>query len=354
MSRSAPDLALAAPTDAWAPVRGYLNASTLGLPPLATAAALHEAIQQWQLGCASAVEYDAAVTASRAAYARLVDVPVSDVAVGSQVSVLVGVVASSVPDGTRVLTVEGEFTSVTAPFEAHADRGVSIRAVPLRDLADEVGCGADVVAFSLAQSATGELVDGPAVAAAATAAGALTVCDTTQAVGWFPVQAGQWDVTVCAAYKWLCAPRGTAFATVRPEVLDRLRPTGAGWYAGDDVWGSVYGLGVGLAPDARRLDVSPAWLAWVGTASSLDVIATVPAQVRRRHGSDLADELRVMLGLEPTGRPVVTLADVDGGLHQRLASAGCASAARAGRVRLGFHLWNDRTDVALAAGAVLG
>lgn len=339
-------------TAAWSGAPGYLNASTLGLPPTATADALHRAVDAWQSGSACAVGYGEAVTASRELYARLVGVPAGDVAVGSQVSVMVGVVAASMPDGSRVLTVEGEFTSVSAPFQAHADRGVQVRAVPLAALADQVRPDTDVVAFSLAQSATGELADAAAVAAAAAEVGALTVCDTTQAVGWLPVEAGVWDVTVCAAYKWLCAPRGSAFMTVRPEVLARLRPTAAGWYAGEDVWESVYGLDIRLATDARRLDVSPAWLAWVGTQSSLEVLAAVPTTVRREHGAGLADAFLTAVGRQPAARPVVALPDPDGRLQERLTAAGCVVAARAGRVRLAFHLWNGQADVDCAAAAV--
>lgn len=351
---AAPAVPAACPGAAWTPAPGYLNASTLGLPPAATAAALHRAVDAWQAGSACAVRYGAAVTASRELYAGLVGVRPADVAVGSQVSVMVGVVAASVPDGSRVLTVEGEFSSVSAPFQAHSDRGVTVRAVPLADLAAAVLRGTDVVAFSVAQSATGELVDADAVAAAAAQVGALTVCDTTQAVGWLPVSADRWDVTVCSAYKWLCSPRGSAFMTVRPEVLARLRATASGWYAGEEVWASVYGLDIELASDARRFDVSPAWLAWVGTLTSLEVLAAVPAAVRRSYGSGLADDFLAGVDREPAGRPVVALPDPDGRLQAALSDASCVVAARAGRVRLAFHLWNDQADVDRAVRAVRG
>ena len=78
----------------------------------------------------------------------------------------------------------------------------------------------------------------------------MTVLDATQACGWLPVDGGRFDVVVCAAYKWLLSPRGTAFMTVRPEVAERLMPHGAGWYAGDDPHASYYGPPLRLA--ARR------------------------------------------------------------------------------------------------------
>ena len=332
--------------DAWLPAPGYLNASTLGLPPVRTADAVRTAVDAWQAGQACAVGYGEHVEASRALFARLVGVPTGWVAVGSQASVMVAEVAVRVPDDALVLTVEGEFTSVTGPFESQAHRGVRTVGAPLDQLADAVRARRPaVVAFSLAQSADGRLVDADALADAARDVGALTLCDITQAAGWLDVDAGRWDVTVCSAYKWLCAPRGSAFLTVRPEAVDRLSGHNAGWYAGEDVWASVYGPGLTTAADARRFDVSPAWLSWVGTHTSLEVLLDLPAPQRRRHGADLADRLRERLGLPAQGRPVLGLPDPDGHVLSALAAAGCTAVSRAGRARLSFHLWNDGEDV---------
>ena len=342
-------------TDAWLPAPGYLNASTLGLPPRRTADALRAALDAWQAGGACAVRYDEHVQASRALYARLVGVPLGWVAVGSQASVMTAEVAVALPDGALVLTVAGEFTSVTGPFEVQAHRGVRTVAVPLEELAAAVRARRPaVVAFSLAQSADGRLADADAVADAAREVGALTLCDTTQAAGWAEVDAARWDVTVCSAYKWLCAPRGSAFLTVRPEAAGRLSGHNAGWYAGADVWGSVYGPGLTVAADARRFDVSPAWLSWVGTRTSLEALLDLAPERRRRHGADLADALRDRLGLAPEGRPVLCLPDPDGGLLAALAAAGCTAVSRAGRARLAFHLWNDEEDVDRVVDALQG
>ncbi len=341
--------------DAWQAAPGYLNASTLGLPPLRTAEALRRAVDAWQAGLGCAVGYDEHVQASRALYARLVGVPQGWVAVGSQASVMTAEVAVALPAGALVLTVEGEFTSVTGPFEAQAARGVRTVAAPLHRLAEAVReLRPAVVAFSVAQSADGRLADEDAVADAAHDVGAMTVCDTTQAAGWYHVDASRWDVTVCSAYKWLCAPRGSAFLTVRPEAADRLSGHNAGWYAGEDVWGSVYGPGLTVAADARRFDVSPAWLSWVGTRTSLEVFLEIPASVRRSHGADLADLLRGRLGLPAEGRPVLCLPDADGAVLAGLAAAGCTAVSRAGRARLAFHLWNDEEDVDRVVDALRG
>lgn len=190
------------------------------------------------------------------------------------------------------------------------------------------------------------------MAAAARRHGALTLCDITQAAGWLPVRADRFDLTVCSAYKWLCQPRGTAYLTVRPEVTDQLVPVNAGWYAGASVWDSCYGPAMDLAPDARRFDVSPAWLCWLGGAAAGEVFAGLDPATVRDHGSGLAAALRDRLGLEPGQRPVVTLEDPDGSRAAALEAAGVRCASRAGRVRLAFHLWNTTADVELVAGAL--
>jgi selenocysteine lyase/cysteine desulfurase len=108
-----------------------------------------------------------------------------------------------------------------------------------------------------------------------------------------------------------------------------------------------------LATSARRFDVSPAWLPWVGTAAALELFAEVAAEDVRDHDIGLANALRAAVGSEPADRPVVTLPDPDGSVLRRLSAAGCRAAGRAGRVRLGFHLWNDVSDVDRAATALL-
>lgn len=336
----------------WDRVPGYLNVASVGVPPREVVAAMRADLDRWGAGAASPGDYDGAVDAARRAYARLVGVTADRVGVGPQVSVLVGPVAASLRDDALVVVPEGEFTSVLYPFLVHADRGVRVQQVPLEELPDAVRPGVDVVAFSLVQSADGRVVDAAAVAQAARAAGALTVADVTQAAGWLPLDAAAFDVTVGGAYKWLCAPRGSAFLTVGEEAAARLRPVNAGWYAGQVPWGSVYGPEMTLADDARRFDVSPAWPVWVGTAPAIEIFADLVrgdadvAAVVRGHGARLADQVREALDLAPTGLPVLALPDPDGARLGALQAAGCTVAARRGGVRMSFHLWNDEEDVA--------
>jgi len=342
----------AAARAAFVPGDGYLAACTQGLPLHATLSASLAELNVWERGEATPAAYGAAVEQARASFGRIVGVAADRVAIGSQVSVLAALVAASVPDGAEVVCVDGDFSSMVFPFLAQAHRGVSVVHAPLDRLADAIGQRTWLVAFSLVQSATGAIADADAVIDAAARHGARTFADLTQAAGWLPVDASRFDVTACHAYKWLCAPRGSAFLTVGDRMLGDLRPAQAGWFAGDDPWSSCYGPAMQLAGDARRFDVSPAWPVWPGTAAALGFFADLDLHEVRAHTAGLGDRLSERLGIPALGQSIVTWPDADGSALAALASSGLRVSGRAGRVRVAFHLWNTSDDIERVVGAL--
>ncbi|HET7820306.1 MAG TPA: aminotransferase class V-fold PLP-dependent enzyme [Ornithinibacter sp.] len=329
----------------------YLNSATMGLPPRATLAALAMAQDEWRRGVAHAPGYDGDVASAREAYARLVGVPAATVAIGSQVSPLVAMIAAAVPDGATVLVPEGEFTSVTFPFLVQVARGIRVVEVPLAEIAEHVDASTGLVALAAVQSSDGAVAPLAAVEAAAAQHGVDVLVDVTQAAGWLPLEAGRFAYTVCAAYKWLLAPRGTAFLTVRADRTDGLVPAAAGWYAGELPWSSIYGSPLRLASDARRFDVSPGWHAWVGTASSLALLERVGVPDLHAHALEVEAAFAAGAGLEPSGRAIRALA-ADAEVPGLLAEHGIVASERAGRLRVSFHL-NNTVEEAERAGALL-
>jgi len=326
----------------FAPDGIYLDTPTYGLPPDTVVAAMHDGVERWQRGVATPYEYDDAVNRARELFAGLVGAPSQDVACANQVSVLVGTVAASLPDGAHVVAAEGDFTSLLYPLLVEQRRGITVQTVPLEAVPDAIDDRTDVVAVSLVQSADGRVADLPAIRDAAARHGAQTLIDATHAVGWLPVEAEGIDYLVVGTYKWLLCPRGTAFLVVAPERQEGLHPVAAGWYAGEDVWGSIYGADMQLARSARRADVSPAWLCWVGTVPALELITAVGIHAIHDHDVALASHLRDELGLPASRSAIVTIpteAPVD------LASHGIHASVRAGSLRVGCHLYNDVTDV---------
>jgi selenocysteine lyase/cysteine desulfurase len=326
----------------WHPEGIYLNSASFGLPPDAGWDALQAALQEWRAGRTSWEHWAEATERARLAFAELCCVPAEWLAVGANVSTMIGTVAASLPDGARVLSTEPEFTSALWPFMAQG-RGIEVRCVAPAELAGAIDSETDVVSFSAVQSSSGELADLAGIAAAAEAHEALTVVDATQACGWLPLRADGFDVLVCSAYKWLCSPRGTAFMSVRPELAERLTPSGAGWYAGADPHSSYYGPPLRLARDARRFDVSPAWFSWVGTAPALELLLEIGVEQIHEHDLRLANLFREGLGLPPGDSAIVSVELAHA--EERLKGSVVRAAARAGRLRTSWHLYNDESDV---------
>jgi selenocysteine lyase/cysteine desulfurase len=327
----------------WSPSGIYLNTASYGLPPEPAWAALQEALEDWRGGRTSWEHWGAPVEEARASFARLVGVPLDTVAIGPNVSTFVGEIAASIPDGSRVLAPDVEFTSLLFPFLVQEHREVTVRLVPPHELAGAIGPDVDLVAFSAVQMATGEVADLDAIASAAAEHGALTVVDATQAAGWLPVDGARFDVVVAHAYKWLMSPRGTAFMAIGAERAEAVVPHGAGWYAGEDPLQTFFGGPLRLAESARRLDTSPAWFMWVGTAPALAVIERVGVDAIRAHDVSLANRFRAGLNLEPSNSAIV-MSDATGAAG-KLEHAGIRAAVRGGRLRTSWHVYNTEADV---------
>jgi len=329
----------------------YLNTASMGLPPRRALAAIQRELGRWQQGRSSPPDFDPVVASARNSFATLVGVDPGRVAVGPQASVFAGLVAAALPDDAEVLTAEGEFTSLLFPFLVQVPREVRVREVPLQHLAEAVTTRTTLVAVAAVQSRDGRLANLDALTAVCAATGTRVLLDITQAAGWLPIDADRFDYTVCAGYKWLLAPRGTCFFTVRPEASDALTPHFAGWYAAESPWDGIYGGPLQLAADARRFDISPAWHSWVGQAAALELLREVGAARLHRHAVGLANRFRAAIGAPPGESAIVSLS-TDTDVEALLTRTGIAASIRDGRLRLAFHINNDHEDVDRAAEAL--
>jgi selenocysteine lyase/cysteine desulfurase len=334
----------------WHPETVYLNTASFGLPPDPAWEALQAAQNDWRAGRVSWEHWTAVTDRARAQFATLVGAAPSQVTVGATVSGLIAQVAAAIPDGSRVLAPEPEFVSLLFPFLAQADRGVTVDVVPLDRMAPAIDASVDVVAVSAVQSSTGEVAALDDIAAAAASYGALTVVDATHGIGWLPMDATRFDAVACAAYKWLMSPRGTAFMVLSESLAERLTPHQAGWFAAADPLKDQFGPPLRLAEDMRRFDTSPAWFSWVGTEPVLRLLNEIGVETIHEHNLALANRFRAGLDLPDSDSAIVS-ADVPDATD-RLARAGIMAAARAGRLRASFHLYNTEADVDAALDAL--
>ena len=92
---------LAQARELWQPEPGWLNTASYGLPPEPVWTAVQEALADWRVGRTSHEVWEEATGRSREAFAGLVGVPVTDVAVGVGVSQLLGPIAAALPAAAR-------------------------------------------------------------------------------------------------------------------------------------------------------------------------------------------------------------------------------------------------------------
>jgi selenocysteine lyase/cysteine desulfurase len=321
---------------------GFLNTPTYGLPPRFVIDALQDCIGQWQAGTMDVPSFDEQVAAGRAGYAALTGVPVDSVAMGGTVSAVLGLVAAAIPDGSRVATLAGEFTSTTFPFAAQAGRGVTVTEMTADELVS-AAADFDVVTASLVQSANGAVLDVDALRETAAGTDTLTVIDITQALGWKQIDIGWADVTAAAVYKWLLAPRGTAWMSVSDRVSRIMTPHAANWYASEEPWQTIYGLPVRLANNARRFDTSPTWFSVLGAGLTLPWMASLDRAAVETHALGLANRVRAELQLPQQDSAIVSIPIA--AAADKLRAAGIRASMRAGAVRVGFHLYNTENDL---------
>ena len=128
------------------PVPGYCNTASVGIPPRAAVEVLRGCLDAWAGGILDKAGFDADVARARDGFARLAGAPVATVAMPGAVSITSGLVASCLPEGSRVLCAEEDFTSVLFPFLV--DPRLDVTVVPLDELLDQLGPAVDLVAAS--------------------------------------------------------------------------------------------------------------------------------------------------------------------------------------------------------------
>jgi selenocysteine lyase/cysteine desulfurase len=345
----------------------WLNTPTV--PPAARPVleALRRVEAEWEAGDFSWQAWEAEAEATREQFGRLIGAAAGTVALAGFVAECAATVAASLPPG-KVVVGEREFRSNLAPWLALRRRGFDVVEVRAKDgvtftesLGETVDDATVLLAVSEVQSSNGFRVHLPDLAERCREHGARLFVNATQSLGAVRLDVRELDIDylACHGYKWLLAPRGAAWLYVRPDRLDEMRPLAPSWHSVPDPYEDYYGEAA-LAEDARKLDVSWAWFSFVGARAALDVhlsldraaveerclgLAAAFREEASRRGFDLVPEDA------PSQIVGVRVPNADA-VRERMKERRVLAAVRGGFLRLGFHAFNDETDVAAALEAL--
>lgn len=223
----------------------YLNHAGMGPIPLPAVNAMVR--RAMELACDGELAWDehkANVERVRAMGARVLGVPVDDVAFVKNATEGVAFVATGLEltEGDRVIASDLRLPVEPLPLagaararRARRPRASRGEALPVEAFAEVIAAGPapKVVATSWVQFRRGWRVDLPGLADVAHDAGALFCADVIQGLGAIPAELERWGVDFAMAdgHKWLLGPQGTGLLYVRAAHRDLLRPLEPGWNA---------------------------------------------------------------------------------------------------------------------------
>lgn len=305
---------------------------------------------------------------AKAAFARLIGAGLEEIAVMSSVSEATSAVASALDFSgprNRVVATEAEFPTVGQVWLAQERRGAKVLWVPVTDgridLTDydpHVSDRTAIVSACHGYYLNGFTQDLTALSERAHAHGALLFVDAYQTLGAFPVDVKASGVDFLAAgnLKFLMGIPGIAFLYVRPDIIDRMKPTVTGWFGRVEPF-LFDAKRLDWAPTARRFDTGtpPVLNAYIARAGMEILDSLGIAKVRAWHevlARRLIDGGRArgltVHGVHDVARKTVStgfVVDNAHGVEAAMRARGVLPAARGPVIRLAPHYYTALGDV---------
>lgn len=348
----------------------YFDHAALGpLPRRAGEAIRRWAVEHEDHGVVGWPEQDRKLEATRTRLARLLNADLDELAFVANTTQGIGLIAEGFPwrEGDNVVSAAEEYPSNVYPWLNLADRGVSLRTVPVRDgriwvedLDAAIDARTRVLAISHVAYASGFRNDLEALVALCRGRGVALFVDVIQGLGPFTVDVKRTPIDFLASngQKWLLGPEGTGFLYVRREWFDRLRVLNVGSHS---VVGSFYAdpSQIVLRPDARRWEGGARNTAGLhALGASLELLLEIGPSAVSARILDRAEAVRERAAsagwaVHGSSRPAdrsgivsITRAGVDPDAFARtMRERGVVVSSRAGRVRISPHVYTNADDL---------
>lgn len=313
----------------------------------------------------------------RRLFARLIGADAGSVALVPSVSYGIATAARNVPvaRGQKIVIMHEQFPSnVYAWRRLAAERGAEIRTVQPDDgangraaswnerILEAIDAETAVVAVANVHWADGTRFDLEAIGRRAREVGAALVVDGTQSVGALPFDVGtiQPDVLVCAGYKWMFGPYGTALAYFSESVHEGV-PLEENWITrrNSERFSSLVDYADQYQPGAIRYDAGERsnFILLPMMAAALELVLEWSPEAIQEYCRGLTHELireaRDMgYRIEAEGGRGAHLfgirlpADMPPDrLRGTLDAHGVAVSVRGSAVRISPHVYNDAADI---------
>ena len=308
----------------------------------------------------------------RAKMARLLEVDGSEVAITASASSGLNSLTSALDfSGQRNTIVLSNFDFPTSAQIWHAQERAGARVVHVRERTEGLITSAEfehlidertaiVVLSQVCYRHGGRISDADikAIAELAHSNGALVVLDSYQIIGTTPVRPRELGVDICVGgmLKYLLGTAGIGFLYVRSGLIEQLAPRATGWFAQEDIDAMDIFNHV-PSSTARRFEAgTPPVPSCLAAAAGLELILdtgieAIGAQIESvtRHVLDrMKAEGIPFINPDDDKRrgPLVSIPSVDDqALVAQLARHDVITSCRDGKLRAGFHAYNDSRDV---------
>lgn len=367
-----PDLAAVRARFASLPDLAYFSSGSYGLLADSVRAAFDQYLADRVAVGADWGNWVGRLEAVRGQVAQLFGVDADEIAIAGSASAGINALASAMDfSGPRNKIVLSNFEFPTSGQIWHAQEQAGARIVhvaeagdgtiPLEGFADAIDGDTAIVALShVCYRHGGKIPDADIreIVRIAHGHGALVVLDCYQSAGSERIDPRALGVDVCVGgmLKYLLGTAGIAYLYVRRERIGALHPRASGWFAqadpdAMDIFANV------PSPTARRFEAgTPPVPSLYAAGAGLDLVlgigldaigAHVRTITRRALDRFAAEGIPVFTPTDDARRgPLIALPSHDEArLVEALAADKVMTSSRDGRIRAGFHFYNDEDDV---------